>query len=70
MSHTDDRADKKLPVTAEVGGEGGSFADPTHQVSTFEGDVSNSNGTGDDRVAPDVIESDTAEGMQKYPTDR
>lgn len=36
MSGTDDRADKKLPVTAEVGSEGGSFADPTYQVSTFE----------------------------------
>ena len=29
MSGTDDRADKSLPVTAEVGGEGGSYADPT-----------------------------------------
>ena len=37
MGGTDDRADKKLPVTAEVGGEGGSFADPTSQVETFAG---------------------------------
>lgn len=32
---TDDRADRTLPVTAEVGGEGGSYADPTTQVETF-----------------------------------
>ena len=37
MSGTDDRADKSLPVTAEVGGEGGSYADPTMQVETFGG---------------------------------
>ena len=37
MSGTDDRADKSLPVTAEVGGEGGSYADPTSQVETFRG---------------------------------
>lgn len=39
MSDTDDRADKKLPVTGEVGDEGGSFADPTLQVATFEQDL-------------------------------
>lgn len=32
---TDDRADRSLPLTAEVGSEGGSYADPTNQVSTF-----------------------------------
>lgn len=37
MSGTDDRADKSLPVTAEVGGEGGSYADPTVQAETFGG---------------------------------
>jgi hypothetical protein len=69
MSHTDDRRDKKLPVTAEVGGEGGSFADPTQQVATFDGDVTNVEETRSDKVAPDVVESDTAEGMRKFPTD-
>jgi hypothetical protein len=69
MSHPDDRRDKKLPVTAEVGGEGGSFADPTQQVATFDGDVANADTTGEDRVASDVIESDTADGMRKYPTE-
>ena len=37
MGATDDRADKALPVTAEVGGEGGSYADATVQAETFKG---------------------------------
>lgn len=37
MKATDDRADKTLPVTNEVGSEGGSYADATHQVATFRG---------------------------------
>ena len=41
MSRTDDRADKTLPVTAEVGGEGGSYADPTIQAETFAGSKGN-----------------------------
>jgi hypothetical protein len=36
---TDDRANRALPVTAEVGDEGGSYADPTLQVPTFQGAV-------------------------------
>jgi hypothetical protein len=36
MSQTDDRRSTPLPVTAEVGGEGGSYADPTMQVETFQ----------------------------------
>ena len=35
--NTDDRTGAKLPVTAEVGGEGGSYADATHQAETFKG---------------------------------
>lgn len=41
MSGTDDRADKTLPVTAEVGDEGGSYADPTNQAETFAGPEGN-----------------------------
>jgi len=41
MSRTDDRADKTLPVTAEVGDEGGSYADPTIQADTFSGPAGN-----------------------------
>jgi hypothetical protein len=39
MTRSDDRRENKLPVTGEVGGEGGSFADPTIQVPTFNGDL-------------------------------
>ncbi len=35
MNRTKDRASRPLPVTAEVGEEGGSFADATNQVATF-----------------------------------
>lgn len=35
MNQTNDRHDKTLPVTAEVGSEGGSYADPTYQTATF-----------------------------------
>jgi hypothetical protein len=37
MGDTKKFRDEKLPVTAEVGGEGGSFADPTYQQSATEG---------------------------------
>ncbi len=38
MSPTDDDATRsELPVTAEVGDEGGSYADATQQVETFSG---------------------------------
>jgi hypothetical protein len=30
---------ESLPVTAEVGDEGGSYADPTNQVATFNNDA-------------------------------
>jgi len=41
MSDTRDRADQALPVTAEVGGEGGSYADSTLQAETFKGAAGN-----------------------------
>jgi hypothetical protein len=34
-TQSDDRHDKTLPVTGEIGSEGGSYADPTYQVATF-----------------------------------
>ncbi|CAN5421174.1 hypothetical protein BH23ACI1_BH23ACI1_08280 [soil metagenome] len=46
MTESDDRRENKLPVTAEVGSEGGSFADPTTQVATFEDDVARGVGHG------------------------
>lgn len=39
MSRSDDRRENTLPVTAEVGAEGGSYADPTIQVPTFQEDL-------------------------------
>jgi hypothetical protein len=70
MSRSENRTEPKLPVTAEVGGEGGSFADPTVQVATQEGDIANEDATAGDRVPTDVVESDTASGMRKYPTEK
>jgi hypothetical protein len=43
---------RKLPVTAEVGGEGGSYADATMQAETFSGPEGNPRA--DPRVAADV----------------
>jgi len=43
---TDDRVDPHLPVTDEVGSEGGSFSDSTDQVATFRNDVPRSDGVG------------------------
>ena len=37
MTKRTTRGEERLPVTAEVGGEGGSFADPTAQRATEEG---------------------------------
>jgi hypothetical protein len=42
----DTRAREPLPVTAEVASEGGSYADATHQVATFTGDVPHESGEG------------------------
>jgi hypothetical protein len=64
MSRTDDRADKKLPVTGEVGSEGGSYADPTYQVAEFEGDL----GTTAQAVEPSTDDAQTVDA-EKYPTD-
>ena len=62
MSGTDDRADKKLPVTGEVGSEGGSYGDPTMQVATHEGDL----GRTAEAVEPDPVGSDASD-VRKYP---
>lgn len=68
MSRTDDRADVTLPVTAEVGGEGGSFADPTLQVATFEGTQPRHDWPMDEGHQP-AGDTDTATGMRRYPTE-
>lgn len=64
MSRTDDRADKKLPVTGEIGSEGGSYGDPTLQISTFEGDL----GRNAEAVEPHTVESG-GDDVIKYPNE-
>ena len=49
MSRSDDRRENKLPVTAEIGDEGGSYADPTIQVPTFHDDLGRT-----DETVPDA----------------
>ncbi len=79
---TDDRANITLPVTAEVGGEGGSYADPTTQVATFGRELEQEGGQGGAASAStqairsaDVAggglgaEPDPAQGMRRYPTE-
>jgi len=77
--------DRKLPVTAEVGGEGGSFADPTYQESAERRDLPRQPDISRPGPAGDVAQyanhqaqiekggAGTApgpdEGMKKYPTD-
>jgi hypothetical protein len=76
MSRTDDRSHTTLPVTSEVGGEGGSFADPTSQVATFEGDIGRTSGAGESGSAAtqatrrhDIPDADRHPGMIRYPTE-
>jgi hypothetical protein len=79
---TDDRANTVLPVTAEVGGEGGSYADPTIQVATFGGQLDQDGGQGGAASASNQAirgadiagggmgsEPDPAQGMRRYPTE-
>ena len=64
MSGTDSRTEGQLPVTGEVGSEGGSFADPTVQVATFEGDVART------RAAAGREAPDRSGGFVRYPTEQ
>jgi hypothetical protein len=68
MAKTPMYRDEKLPVTAEVGSEGGSYADPTFQEATDHGDIDSALQT----VPPDHLippGSEPAEGMKKPPTE-
>lgn len=70
MTQPDNRLHPHLPVTAEVGGEGGSFSDPTHQVATFQNDLPRADGraSGAERSAlSDRSEED--HGFLRYPTE-
>jgi hypothetical protein len=68
MPDTPKYRDDKLPVTAEVGGEGGSYADPTFQKATEEGDIeTESRPVGPDHMIPPGPDPDR--GMKKPPTE-
>ena len=41
MSENKDHLDTRLPITAELGDEGGSFGDATLQAETFSGSAGN-----------------------------
>lgn len=70
---TDDRTEGRLPVTAEVGSEGGSYADPTVQVATFDGDVERLRGHAGARSrateATRAGHADEEGGILRYPTE-
>jgi hypothetical protein len=68
MGETPKYRDERLPVTEEVGSEGGSYADPTFQDATEHGDVeSPARPASPDHLNP--TGPDTAEGMKKPPTE-
>lgn len=62
--------DEKLPVTAEVGDEGGSYADPTYQESEKDG-IRGPGLKRNDAPLPAEPQAGPgpAEGMNKYPTE-
>jgi hypothetical protein len=79
MNDTDDRTAASLPVTAEVGGEGGSFADATVQEASTKGRLPRTGSRGDAETASRPVrsesvtanaEEDVKEGAAKYPTEK
>jgi hypothetical protein len=68
MTETPKYRDDKLPVTGEVGSEGGSYAEPTFQEAAEHGDIA----TESQPVAPDPIVPpgpDPDRGMKKPPAE-
>jgi hypothetical protein len=79
MKDTDDRKRASLPVTSEVGGEGGSFADPTVQVASFEGHLDRTESDGDSETASRPVRSesvsanaddDVKAGLARFPNEK
>ena len=64
MSEKDTRTRPKLPVTGEVGSEGGSYADNTVQVPTFEEEL----GRTSENVEPEGIQTDGSD-VRRYPNE-
>lgn len=81
MNQTDDRRDNPLPVTAEIGSEGGSYADPTSQAATFgdedeprtikepQSDVVDAADFASIRAGGVGAAPDPHDGMIRYPTE-
>lgn len=81
---THQRDDRNIPVSAEVGSEGGSYAEPRNQTATFSGPA-DPNVSPADAIAghmsvatetargplsgTDVDSGDTAGGFIRYPTE-
>lgn len=67
-------SDDRLPVTAEVGSEGGSYADPTIQIATFSGEADEGVGR-TDAVSRETLEwaglddNESATALLRYPTE-
>jgi hypothetical protein len=61
--HTSPRPAESLPVTSEVGSEGGSYADPTAQVATEKGHLPVAKPPQPQRTEPGVV----AEAVQPGP---
>jgi hypothetical protein len=63
----EDDGKKGLPITGEVGSEGGSYSDATVQVSTFNGDV----GETADASEPEPGKvTSGAEDVRRYPGEK
>jgi hypothetical protein len=78
MKDTNDRRRASLPVTAEVGDEGGSFADSTAQVATFDGELGRCGSEGYGETASRLVrgesisanvDEDVKKGIVKYPNE-
>jgi len=59
MGGSEDRIEKKVPLTAELGDEGGSYADGAVQAETFKGE------RGSRRIDPKAVapEAQTADAV-------
>lgn len=60
MTDRDERAGQKLPVTGEVGSEGGSYADATAQVAERNGDI----GKTAQAVEPDITDAQPVDAVK------
>ena len=65
MAETNNPTDKPMPVTGEVGSEGGSYAEPTNQVPTFKEDL----GRVAENAEPEGVQSG-ADDVIRYPNER